>query len=169
MRTFIYYLIQSKLRCYIFSWNSLKSISVLAIPMSKFALKSPIVTSTDCFLKTFSRLSSVKMPKNHLKFNLEIYKVQQNDKVYHLSLLAVYFLSLITGDLVSLHAINFPFCLSTSHNIDFLFISSTSELLISEKVGWTRLHLTNIIFPTRFSNTKINTFFFQITCVIFHI
>ena len=38
------------------------------------------------FSETFPSLlqSYVKMTKTHLKFDLEIYKEQQNDKVYHL-------------------------------------------------------------------------------------
>ena len=42
----------------------------------------------DYFLITFLRLirSSVEMTKNHLEFDLEIYKEQQKGKVYQLFL-----------------------------------------------------------------------------------
>ena len=52
-----------------------------------------------------------------------------------LSFLAVYFLYSLTGNLVSSHAINFSFCLSSSHDTDFLFTSLTTKLLISEEHG----------------------------------
>ena len=55
--------------------------------------------------------------------------------------IAAYFLFVLTGSLASLHAINFSFSLSSLHNADFLFISSTPKLLISEDDGWTLLHL----------------------------
>ena len=54
-----------------------------------FALKSPITTSNyGYFWITCPRLiqSSVKITKIHLEFDLEIYKEQQNDKVYQLFL-----------------------------------------------------------------------------------
>ena len=52
------------------------------------------------------------------------------------------------------------FCLSSSYNTDFLFISSTSALLI-----W--LHIISSFLGD--SVTKNNTKFFKSTCVIFHI